>query len=94
MTIAAMKPLLKTNFCIVFSTLFACGMFFMTPDDALGHAVKVEVVESNGKYQLLRSGQPYHVKGAGLANGDLESFAAHGGIPFARGARLKKTMRH
>jgi len=42
-------------------------------------AVKVEVVEHDGKYQLLRDGKPYRVKGAGLADASLESLAAHGG---------------
>jgi hypothetical protein len=74
-----MEPLSKTNFRIVLAALFAFGFFGMTPNGARAQAVKVEVVKSNGKYQLLRDGQPYHVKGAGLANGDLESFAAHGG---------------
>ncbi|MGI9249363.1 MAG: DUF4038 domain-containing protein [Woeseiaceae bacterium] len=42
-------------------------------------AVKVEVVQSASGFQLLRGGEPYFIKGAGLEHGDIESFAAHGG---------------
>jgi hypothetical protein len=42
-------------------------------------AIKVEIVEDGGNYQLLRGGKPYLVKGAGLNSTDLESVAAHGG---------------
>lgn len=41
--------------------------------------IKVEIVEHNGKYRLLRGGKPYTVKGAGIDHVDLETFAAHGG---------------
>lgn len=42
-------------------------------------AIKVEVVARDGGYQLLRAGEPYRIKGAGLEFGDIVSFAAHGG---------------
>ncbi len=42
-------------------------------------AVKVEVVESGRGYTLLRDGEPYTVKGAGMVVDDIERFAAHGG---------------
>ena len=42
-------------------------------------AIKVEVVGSPGKYRLLRGGQPYDVKGAGLDHVDLHSLVEHGG---------------
>ncbi|MEH6635195.1 MAG: hypothetical protein V7700_06730 [Halioglobus sp.] len=41
--------------------------------------IKVEIVSADGKYQLLRGGQPYVVKGAGINHTDLQSLAAHGG---------------
>lgn len=44
-----------------------------------GTAIKVEVVEKDGKYQLYRGGKPYEIKGAGLNFEDLTEFAAHGG---------------
>jgi hypothetical protein len=42
-------------------------------------AIKVEIVDDNGKYQLLRGGQPYVVKGAGIDHVDLQSLVEHGG---------------
>ena len=45
----------------------------------MAQAAKVEVVKQDGKYQLLRNGKPYRVNGTGLANGDLDRLAAHGG---------------
>lgn len=42
-------------------------------------AIKVEIVGSTAKYQLLRGGQPYVVKGAGIDHVDLQSVVEHGG---------------
>jgi hypothetical protein len=42
-------------------------------------AVKVEVVQTEGGYALLRGGEQYTVKGAGMGRADIEHFAAHGG---------------
>jgi hypothetical protein len=44
--------------------------------------IRVEIIESDGKYRLLRGGKPYVVKGAGIDHIDLETFAAHGGNSF------------
>ncbi len=52
------------------------------PSESPSTAVKAEVVGSAGSYQLLRGGEPYHVKGAGIAYGDYEAFARHGGNSF------------
>jgi hypothetical protein len=41
--------------------------------------IKVEVVMRDGRYQLLRGGQPYQVKGGGIESGDLKELAARGG---------------
>ncbi len=41
--------------------------------------IKVEIVAKDGGYQLLRGGQPYFVKGAGVGDQNLASLAAHGG---------------
>lgn len=41
--------------------------------------IKVEVTFKDDKYLLLRAGEPYVVKGAGVDNLDLESLVAHGG---------------
>ena len=53
------------------------AMLMTTP--LLAQAVKVELVKSGGKYQLLRDGQPYRVKGAGFAHTEMDSLAALGG---------------
>lgn len=47
--------------------------------DQMLSPVKVEVVQTESGYQLTRGGRPYHIKGAGLEFGDIETFAAHGG---------------
>lgn len=44
--------------------------------------IKVEIVQSGGKYQLLRGGKPYAIRGAGIPHSDLEPFAIHGGNSF------------
>ena len=41
-------------------------------------AIKVEIVAAEGGYQLLRGGQPYVVKGAGIDNRNLQSLVDHG----------------
>ncbi|MFP4277202.1 MAG: glycoside hydrolase family 2 TIM barrel-domain containing protein [Wenzhouxiangella sp.] len=41
--------------------------------------VPVEVVGSESGYQLLRGGEPYSVRGAGMVDDDLERFVARGG---------------
>lgn len=41
--------------------------------------VKVEIVATQRGYSLLRGGEPYSVKGAGMVVDDIERFAAHGG---------------
>ncbi|MFU8816932.1 MAG: hypothetical protein ACNA7W_16415, partial [Pseudomonadales bacterium] len=41
--------------------------------------MKVEIIETGSGYQLLRGGEPYRIRGAGMTSGDLRAFAAHGG---------------
>lgn len=41
--------------------------------------IKVEIASTDFGYQLLRDGEPYTVRGAGMAIDDIERFAAHGG---------------
>lgn len=41
--------------------------------------VKVEIVQTENGFQLLRAGEPYEIKGAGMAIDDIENFATHGG---------------
>lgn len=44
-----------------------------------GAAVPVELLKQGERYLLLRGGQPYEVKGAGLEFSDVGVFASHGG---------------
>ena len=41
--------------------------------------IPVEIVESDGGFQLLRGGEPYEIHGAGLEFADIGVFASHGG---------------
>lgn len=47
-----------------------------------GGAIPVDIVEHEGRYTLLRGGQPYAIKGAGIGHGDIASLAAQGGNSF------------
>ena len=51
----------------------------LLPQAYASSAIPVEIVENDGKYQLLRGGEPYPVKGAGLQFADVAFFAEHGG---------------
>jgi hypothetical protein len=61
----------------------AFGLFAMNPCSAEAEhastAIKVEIVQTADGYQLLRGGEPYVIRGAGLEFGDIASLAAHGG---------------
>lgn len=48
-------------------------------DGSTGGAVPVEVVMLDGRYTLLRGGEPYSIRGAGIESADVGNFAAHGG---------------
>ena len=42
----------------------------------------VQLVESDGTYQLTVNGEPFYIRGAGLEFGDIEALAAHGANSF------------
>jgi hypothetical protein len=44
--------------------------------------VKVEIRQTDGKFQLLVNHRPFYVKGAGIEFGSQEKLAAHGGNTF------------
>lgn len=69
-----------------------------TPEERV--PVAVEIVAQDGQFRLLREGAPYAIRGAGIASGELEAFAAHGGNSFrtwstggATGALLDEAAR-
>ena len=41
--------------------------------------IKVEIAKTADGYVLMRGGEPYTVKGAGMARNDVERFVRHGG---------------
>lgn len=47
-------------------------------NDALA-PIKVEILQTESGFQLMRGGEPYTIKGVGMAIDDIEAFAAHGG---------------
>ena len=58
--------------------VFAAGwspVLFAAGEDV----IPVELVEHDGGWKLLRGGEPYEVRGAGLEYSDLSVFASHGG---------------
>ena len=64
--------------------LVGLQLLMQQPADAAQHpdpahrAIKVEIVATGQGYQLLRNGQPYVVKGAGIDNQNLQSLVDHG----------------
>jgi len=69
-----MRQYLKNGALVVFTAL-CCSLCMAVYADA----VPVVVNETDGQYHLLRGGEPYEIKGAGLEYSDLGIFAGHGG---------------
>jgi hypothetical protein len=68
---------------IPLAVVTATVLFFSLPGTASGDgAIPVEVAREGDRYLLLRDGQPYEVKGAGLEFSDVAVFASHGGNSF------------
>ncbi len=55
--------------------LFGCS----SKTEEASMPVKVEIVKTEAGYQLMRGGDPYLIKGAGMGIDDLDRFASHGG---------------
>ena len=74
------KLLLLTTVIIGFMSAVALTMQGENNQQPSGDGpIKVEIVATNNGYQLLRGGQPYIVKGAGVVSQNLKSLLAHGG---------------
>ena len=68
-----MKNLVLT--LLIAFTMLACS----SEKSGSSGPIKVEIVRTDSGYQLLRGGEPYTVRGAGMGTDDIERFAAHGG---------------
>jgi len=60
---------------VAFSILFGFSFAIKSQADA----IPVEILKEDGRFQLIRGGTPYVIKGAGLEFGDIDVFASHGG---------------
>lgn len=75
----------NSKFSIIVGGIFSLGGFLLSGcadserDAVSSGAIKVEIVASDNGHQLIRGGQAYLVKGAGLDFGDMDSLVAHGG---------------
>jgi hypothetical protein len=45
----------------------------------LADAIPVKITQENGRFQIIRGGEPYKINGAGLEFSDIGVFASHGG---------------
>lgn len=54
-------------FCLLYCSVACSG------------AIPVELANEDGRYQLLRGGEPYDIRGAGLEYRDVGVFVSHGG---------------
>jgi exo-beta-1,3-glucanase (GH17 family) len=64
--------------------LTALSLFLLmtacSPEEgSIGSPVKVEIAKTEDGYVLMRSGEPYVIRGAGMGRDDIERFARHGG---------------
>jgi hypothetical protein len=55
------------------------SLVFLFSNRVQAEPIPVEVVKKSGRYQLLRGGEPYEIRGAGMGSSDLAVFASHGG---------------
>ncbi len=63
-----------------FVLVMVCVLAACTPEtEEMQSAVKVEIVKTDVGYQLMRGGERYEIKGAGMGIDDIERFASHGG---------------
>ena len=67
-----------TSFRLIVMIYFVMAGCSSETDEALS-PIKVEIVQTESGYQLMRGGEPYTIKGAGMPIDDIRSFAAHGG---------------
>ncbi len=76
-----MKNLVTIVLCI---TLFGCNTKQPNPasTDNENSPAKVELKNTNGKFELLVNNTPFYIKGAGLEFGNIAALAKHNGNSF------------
>ena len=60
------------------SKFLLSGLLFLSTAMVFSQAIKVEVVQKDGQWQLTRGGDPYYIKGAG-GDTHLDELVAAGG---------------
>ena len=77
---------MKNSIAIIFCVFLIFGCNTNTSKTALEEVKmkpsKVELKNTNGKYQLLVNNEPYYINGAGLEFGKIASVAKHNGNSF------------
>ena len=68
---------MKTHLAIAALTLVMASCSPTTEDKM--SPIKVEIIRTDTGYQLLRGGEPYEIRGAGMGVDDIERFASRGG---------------
>lgn len=74
-----MKKTLARHIQALLLSFLGLSSVFAATDTASAGPVKVEVAQIDGRYVLLRGGEPYTVKGAGFDHTDLQSLVDRGG---------------
>lgn len=76
------SPVRKLLALVLLGVLFFSRMVHAQIDNGentTNPVVTVEQIGDSGRYQLLRDGRPYRIKGAGMHASEIAVFAAHGG---------------
>ena len=68
------KQYLKTT--VIILSLLLCLSFGISSQ---ADAVPVKIIQEDGRFQLIRGGEPYAIRGAGLELADIGVLASHGG---------------
>ena len=72
---------MTTYLCVLLLCLGFVSACQDRPDKA-DRPIHVEIRQIDGRYQLLRDGEPFYIHGAGLEFGDIEALARHGANSF------------
>ena len=76
------KKLIEISFLFFLTMVIFSGCENISNKQEPLGAVKVELKNENGYYQLYCDGKPFYIKGAGLEGGSIEALAQNGGNSF------------